>query len=323
MSRFFIAGLGVVVACSVVFSAQRIPSGGPIPDVRGFNNKITDRTETSKINVVVRHVAGRVYVIAGAGGNIAVFAGDDGILLVDTNFTVFYDQIMAAIRQISDKPIRFVLNTHSHIDHVQNNENMEKLGAVIISTPNLRSAMLKVAGSGQNPKGGIPAITATRPLTLYFNGEEVVFVPLKSAHTDGDAAVYFRGSDVWSFGDTFTRDTPAIGVATGGTIENFVDNYNLALDMTTPETMFIPGHGQLSTRGDLTEVRDMIRIVHDRFRDMVARGMTLEQIKEARPSKEFDARWATENISPTTGNTIERWYRDLYTETVAEAAAKK
>ena len=323
MSRFFIAAFGVVVACSIVFPAQTIPSGGPIPDVRGFNNKITDPAETSKITVVVRHVAGRVYVIAGAGGNIAVFAGDDGILLVDTNFTVLYGQIMAAIRQISDKPIRFVLNTHSHIDHVQNNQNMEKLGAVIISTPNLRSAMLKVAGTGENPKGGIPAITVTRPLTLYFNGEEVIFVPLKPAHTDGDAAVYFRGSDVWAFGDTFTRDTPAIGVATGGTIENFVENYNLALDMTTPATIFIPGHGQLSTRGDLTEVRDMIRIVHDRFRDMVAQGMTLEQIKEARPSKEFDARWATENISPTTGNTINRWYRDLYTETVSETSEKK
>jgi hypothetical protein len=105
--RIFIAAFGVVVACSIVFPAQRIPSGGPIPDVRGFNNKITDPAEASKIKVVVRHVAGKVYVIAGAGGNIAMFAGDDGILLVDTNFTVFYDQIMAAIRQISDKPIRF------------------------------------------------------------------------------------------------------------------------------------------------------------------------------------------------------------------------
>jgi glyoxylase-like metal-dependent hydrolase (beta-lactamase superfamily II) len=143
MSRFLITAFGVVLASSVVFAQQRIPSGGPIPDVRGFNNKITDPAETSKIKVVVRHVAGKVYVIAGAGGNIAVFAGDDGIVLVDTNFTVFYDQIMAAIRQISDKSIRFVLNTHSHIDHVQNNENMEKLGAVIISTPNLRSAMSK------------------------------------------------------------------------------------------------------------------------------------------------------------------------------------
>jgi glyoxylase-like metal-dependent hydrolase (beta-lactamase superfamily II) len=322
-SRVLGAALVLILAGAAVFSQQRIPTGGPIPDVRGFNNKITNPAETSKINVVVRHVAGKVFVIAGAGGNMAVFAGDDGVMLADTNFTVFYDQIMRAIRQISDKSIKYVLNTHSHLDHVQNNENMEKMGALIISTPNLRSAMLRAAGTGQNPRRGIPVITAIAPLTIHFNGEEVVFVPLKPSHTDGDGAVYFRGSDVWVFGDTFTRDTPAIGVANGGTIDNFIENYNLALDMTTPRTTFIPGHGQLSTRSDLIEVRDMITTVHARFRDMVAQGMTIEQIKESRPSKEFDAKWATENISPTTGNTMDRWYRDLYAEITAELAAKK
>jgi glyoxylase-like metal-dependent hydrolase (beta-lactamase superfamily II) len=322
LSNLFVA---LCLGCLTLtaFSQEKIPTGGVIPDVRGFNNKVNDTAETSKIKVVVRHIAGNAYVIAGAGGNITVFAGNDGIILVDTNFIPFYDQIMAAIRQISDKPIRFVFNTHSHLDHVQKNENFAKQGAVIISTPNLRSAMLKVAGNGPNPKGGIPVITSAAPLTLHFNGEDVVFVPLKSAHTDGDAGVYFRGSDVWSFGDTFTRDTPAIGAATGGTIENFVDDYNLALDMTTPKTIFVPGHGQLSSRNDLVEVRDMITTQHARFRDMVAQGMTLEQIKEARPSREFDAKWATENISPTTGNTIDRWYRDMFAEATAEAAAKK
>jgi cyclase len=327
MKQSMIRGIAAAL-CVLFFGAaaspqQRIPTGGVIPDVRGFNNKISDPEETSKISVVVRHVAEKVYVIAGAGGNVVVFAGDDGIMLVDTNFIPFYDEIMAAVRQISDKPIRFVANTHSHLDHVQNNENMAKQGAVIISTPNLRSAMLKVAGTGPNPRGGLPVVTSSGMLTLHFNGEEVVFVPLKPSHTDGDAAVYFRGSDVWAFGDTFTRDTPAIGIANGGTIEGFVENYNLALDMTTLKTTFVPGHGQLSTRADLSEVRDVITTIHARFRDMVAQGMTLEQIKEARPSKEFDARWATENISPTTGNTIDRWYRDMYAEAVAEAAAKK
>ena len=321
--RGALAALCALVSCGAVSSQQRIPTGGPIPDVRGFNNKVNDREATSKISVVVRHVAGKVYVIAGAGGNLVVFAGDDGVMLVDTNFIPFYDQIMAAIRQISDKPIRFVLNTHSHLDHVQNNENMAKQGAAIISTPKLREAMRRTAGTGSFPSGGVPTLTSNGVLTLHFNGEEVVFVPLKPAHTDGDAAVYFRGSDVWVFGDVFTRDTPAIGIANGGTIEGFVENYNLALDMTTPRTTFVPGHGQLSTRADLTEVRDMITTVHARFRDMVAQGMTLEQIKEARPSREFDARWATENISPTTGNTIDRWYSDMYAEALAEAKQKR
>lgn len=323
MIRGALAALCVLLSCGAVSSQQRIPTGGPIPDIRGFNNKVNDREATSKISVVVRHVAGKVYVIAGAGGNMVVFAGDDGIMLVDTNFIPFYDQIMAAIRQISDKPIRLVVNTHSHLDHVQNNENMAKLGAVIFAHPNLRMAMRAVAGTGSNPSGGLPVVTSSGVLTFHFNGEEVVFVPLKPSHTDGDAAVYFPGSDVWAFGDAFTRDTPAIGISSGGTIEGFVDNYNLALDMTTPRTIFVPGHGQLSTRADLTEVRDVITTIHARFRDMVAKGMTLEQIKEARPSREFDARWATENISPTTGNTIERWYRDMYAEALADAAKQK
>lgn len=133
---------GSVVFCGTAFSQQAIPTGGPISDIRGFNSKITDPAAVSDITVVVRHVAGQVYVVAGAGGNVVVFAGDDGIMLVDTNFVVFYDEIMAAIRQISDKPIRFVVNTHSHVDHVQNNENFASQGAVVIAQPNLRQALV-------------------------------------------------------------------------------------------------------------------------------------------------------------------------------------
>ena len=199
MSRVLLAAMCAILSCGAVASQEAIPTGGPIPDIRGFNNRVTDAEAVSKIAVVVRHVAGQVYVVAGAGGNVVVFAGDDGILLVDTNFVVFYDKIMAAIRRISDKPIRFVVNTHAHPDHVQNNENMARQGAVVIAHPNLRTAMMSAA-SGVS-RGGFPVVTSTEMLSLHFNGEEVVFVPLKPAHTDGDSAVYFRGSDVWAFGD--------------------------------------------------------------------------------------------------------------------------
>jgi glyoxylase-like metal-dependent hydrolase (beta-lactamase superfamily II) len=214
------------------------------------------------------------------------------------------------------------MNTHSHLDHVQNNENMAKQGAVIISTPNLRASMLKVAGTGGNPKGGVPVITATAPLTLHFNGEEVVFVPLEPAHTNGDAGVYFRGSDVWAFGDEFTGDYPGMSVAEGGSIKNYVDNYNLALNMTTPNTTFVPGHGQLWNRARLTAIRDVISTVHGRMREMVAKGMTLEEITKARPSKEFDAQFAPEISSPTTVVTTERWYGQVYEEISAELKKK-
>ena len=323
MSRIVLAAISVVLFCGPAISQQAIPTGGPIPDIRGFNDRVSDPEAVSKISIVVRHVAGKVYVVAGAGGNVVVFAGDDGILLVDTNFVVFYDQIMSAIRRISDKPIRFVVNTHTHVDHVQNNENLARQGAVVVSHPNLRAAMKRAAeatplkGNAGFPPGGLPVVTSSEPLTFHFNGEEVVFLPLKPSHTDGDSAVYFRGSDVWAFGDVYRTDYPSLSAV--GTIENFIDNYNLALGMTTPRTVFVPGHGQLSNGQDLIALRDAVIIIHDRFRELVAQGRTFEQIMEARPSREFDARFSSEDRSATTGNTIERWYRAMYAEALKEA----
>jgi glyoxylase-like metal-dependent hydrolase (beta-lactamase superfamily II) len=303
--------------CSGIFAAQqKIPTGGPLPDVRGFNNKINDVRETSKISWVIRHVAGQVYVAAGAGGHVVIFAGNDGILLVDTNFTVFYDQIMAAIRQVSNAPIRFVVNTHSHLDHAQNNDKFAAQGAVIIDPPNTRRALATTPDAR-----GLPVITSSAPLTLYFNGEEVSYVPLKPAHTDGDVAVYFHGSDVWAFGDEYTGDYPGMSVQQGGTTQNYIDNYNLALQMTKPGTIFVPGHGQMSDRARVIALRDVITTVHTRVRDMVAKGMTLAEISKARPSREFDPDFAAENHSPTTFVTTESWYKAMYDEISAEKKA--
>lgn len=300
---------------------QGIQTGGPIPDKRGFNNRVNDPKAVAEVTVVVRKVAGNVYVIAGAGGNVEVQAGSDGLLLVDNNFTVFYPQIMAAIRQISDKPIRIVVNTHSHFDHNQNNAAMARDGALVFAHPSTRQALTR-----QNPPippGGLPVVTASERMTFHFNGEEVSYIPLKPSHTNGDVAVYFHGSDVWAFGDVFTTDYPSIGVAQGGTIENFVENYNLAIEMTTPNTIFVPGHAQLSKRDDVIAVRDAITTIHARFREMVAKGMTLEQIREARPSKEFDARFATENFAPNDIQNSTRWYEQMFNEAKAHLDASK
>ncbi len=309
----------VILSCGTAVSQEAIPTGGPIPDIRGFNNSVNDPEAVAAIEMVVRHVAGQVYVIAGAGGNMTVMAGDDGIFLVDTNFPVFHDQIMELIRRISDGPIRFVVNTHAHPDHSGNNENFASQGAVIVDQPNLRRALIGDR-SGSDLPGGLPVITSTGPMTFHFNGEEILFVPLKPSHTDGDAAVYFTGSDVWAFGDVYRTDYPSSG---GGTIKDFVDIYNMALDMTTPDTIFVPGHGQLSPREDLSAVRDAVIVIYARFRDMVAQGMTLEEITEARPSREFDARFASENLSPNTGNTVERVYRRFYEDVSRELAEQQ
>ncbi len=328
----FLASICALVLTSLSVAAQPpIPRGGPIPDRRGFNNSVNNAALTSAVEVIVRHVAGQVYVIAGAGGNIAVQAGDDGLLLVDDNFAVFYDQIMKRVREISDKPVRFVLNTHSHADHVQNNANLAKQGAIIISHPNTRLAMAQqakaTAPANPNapapvPAAGWPVVTSAEPMTLHFNGEDVLFIPLKTSHTNGDVAVYFTRSDVWAFGDVYTTDYPAMNVAQGGTVENFIDNYNLALKMTTPSTVFLPGHAQLSTRADLIAARDAISTIHDRFVDMVKRGMTLEQIRAARPSREFDARFATESFAPNDMQNSTRWYEQMYNEARAHLPAR-
>jgi cyclase len=309
----------ILAMCAGALAAvqQNIPVGGPIPDGRGFNIRVDDPVAVAAVKVIVRKVAGNVYVVAGAGGNVVVQSGNDGLLLVDNNFTVFYSQILSAIRQISDKPIRIVINTHSHFDHNQNNAAMAKEGALVFSHPNTREALMQQTRPTPVPTGGLPVVTSAEPMTFHFNSEDVSYIPLKPAHTNGDVAIYFHGSDVYAFGDVFTTDYPSIAVAQGGTIENFAEIYTQAVQMTTPNTIFVPGHGQLSKREDVTAVRDAITTIHARFLDMVKRGMTLEQIRTARPSKEYDAKYATENFAPNEMQTSARWYEQMFNEAKA------
>lgn len=343
--RNCLVSLGAMGLVSVTIAATtqraQIPTGGPIPDRRGFQGVNDPRyPDVANNGVVVRHVTGPIYVIAGAGGNIVVQSGDDGLLLVDNNFAIFYDQIMARIREISDKPIRIVMNTHSHPDHVQNNAAMSKQGALVFAHPNTRLAISQFgrqappappagaapAAPPANPPAPIPPegwpnVTSTSPITFHFNGEDVIFVPLKPSHTNGDIGVYFTRSNVFAFGDVYTTDYPSINVGQGGTIENFVDNYNLALNMTNHDTIFVPGHSQLSKREDLIAVRDAISTIHERFVKMVAQGMTLEQIRAARPSKEYDARFATENLSQNSVQNSTRWYEQMFNEAKTHLSA--
>jgi cyclase len=317
MNKAVSVSIILVSLASVLTAQQQIPTGGRIPDRRGFNNSVDNPKLTDPVEEVVRRVAGNVYVIAGAGGNIVVQAGSDGLLLVDDNFTVFYPRIMAAIRQISDKPVRIIINTHWHPDHNQNNANFAKQGSLVFAHPNTRAALAKLPGPSPLPPEALPVVTSSERMTFHFNGEDITYVPLKPSHTNGDVAVYFNGSDVFAFGDVFTTDYPAIGIAEGGTIENFVDNYNLALKMTTPNTIFVPGHAQLSKPEDVAAVRDAITTIHARFLEMVKNGMTLEQIRQARPSKEFDARFATENFAPNEMQNSTRWYQQMFEEAKA------
>lgn len=291
-----LAALLVLVSGMAGAAQQEIQTGGPLPDRRHFNASVGIPEAVSKVEWVARRVAGNVYVLAGAGGHVVIHSGEDGLLMVDSNFTVFYPQITELIRTISDKPVRIVINTHSHFDHNQNNAEFAKQGALIFTPPETRTALMRQTRPSPVPREGLPMVTASSPMSFHFNGEEIAYVPLKLTETPGEVGVYFRGSDVFVFGDAYVQSYPYIGVQNGATVENIVDNFNLALEMTTPNTVFVPGHGQLGTRADIIAVRDAISTIHDRFVKMVADGMTIDQIWEARPSKEFDARFSLEAV---------------------------
>jgi glyoxylase-like metal-dependent hydrolase (beta-lactamase superfamily II) len=276
-------------------------------------------------------VQGSVYMVVGAGGNVTLQIGKDGVLLVDTSFAQMSDKLLAEIKKLSDKPIRYVINTHSHLDHVGGNENIAKAGntiaggnvgadvppgATIIAHENVLNRMSAPTGAQASfPVGAWPTDTYfTKQKEIYFNDEAVVVLHQPNAHTDGDSIVYFRRSDVISTGDVFITTTyPVIDRERGGSINGIIRALNTLLDLSIPRekqeggTYLIPGHGRLSDEADLLEYRDMLTIIRDRIEDLVKKGMTLEQVKAAGPTLDYDARYG-----PASGE----WTKDMFVEAV-------
>ena len=274
-------------------------------------------------------VQGNVWMLVGAGGNIAVQVGDDGVLLVDTGLAANADKVVAVVRSLSNKPIRYIINTHVHPDHVGGNDTIGKLGSTIaggnvgagagvgagiIAHENVLNRMS--APTGQQapfPSTAWPTDTyISKQKELYFNGESIQIIHQPAAHTDGDSIVYFRRSDVIVAGDLFVTTTyPFIDQARGGNITGIIAALNNMLDIAIPKAMqeggtyIIPGHGRLTDEADLLEYRDMITIIRDRIQDMIKKGMSLEQIKAARPTRDYDGRYG----DPTA--LIEAAYHDL------------
>jgi glyoxylase-like metal-dependent hydrolase (beta-lactamase superfamily II) len=274
------------------------------------------------------HVQGNVHLLVGAGGNIAVQVGDQGVLVVDTGTSSMSAKVLAAIRTLSDKPIRHVVNTHLHADHTGGNEAISKAGrqtngvdpADIIAHENVLTRMSAPAGKQA------PTPSAAWPINTYFQGEKDFFFNDEavmlyhdgSAHTDGDSIVFFRRSDVVVAGDIYrTNGYPVIDRENGGGINGVIAGLNRLLDICVPKheqeggTFVIPGHGRISDEADVLEYRDMVTIIRDRIQDMVKRGMTLDQVKAARPTLDYDAHYGSDKGSWTTGMFIEAIYRDL------------
>jgi cyclase len=290
----------------VFFAAPRAQA----PQVRAQNQP--------QASLEILPVQGNISVIAGAGGNIVVQVGTQGLVVVDTGTAARSADVLAEIRKLSNRPIRYVINTHMHPDHTGGNDRLAAAGqpnsgrgvaqvgvgtaprAEIIAHDLVLQRMSAPGGSEPAaPVGLHPTATYSLPVKDFFtNGEGIQMVHASNAHTDGDSLVFFRRSDVIAAGDVYsTVSYPVIDAAHGGSITGVIAGLNELLALAIPGekteggTMIVPGHGRISDEADLVEYRDMVTIIRDRVQDMVNRKMTLDQVKARKPTMEYDGEY--------------------------------
>src|SRR6185369_15230199 len=262
----------------------------------------------SKVNIEVIKVSGTVYMLKGAGGNIGASVGDDGIVIVDDQYAPLADKIQAALKGITDKPVRFVINTHYHEDHTGSNEYFQKT-APIIGHDNVRKRLEEggVAGNGAavkfhakpQPKGALPIITFDHDVTVHLNGEDIRALHFPAGHTDGDSIIYFPKSNVVHMGDDFvTYGFPFIDVNSGGSIDGMIDGSEKAIAQLPADVKVIPGHGPVS---NLDDVRAFIKMLKD-TREVVSAALkkhkTLDQMKQEKildPWKKYSGDFISED----------------------------
>ncbi len=235
-------------------------------------------------------------MLMGKGGNVAISAGDEGIYLVDDQYPNIADQLLAQIRKISDQPIRFVINTHYHGDHTGGNEVLGGQGAVIIGHDNIRERMsteqFNQFWNGSTPAAtpaALPVITFSDNVTLHLNGESTTVHHVPQAHTDGDAIIYFTGSNVIHMGDNYFNGLyPFIDLDGGGTVQGMIAAIDKALSLSNETTRIIPGHGPLSTPAELRSHRDMLQQASNQVQTLIDQDMSLDQAIDAQPTAEWD-----------------------------------
>ncbi len=297
--RMLPAGAAVALAAAIVHAQQ------PPPDF-------------TKVEIKTTQIADNFYTLEGLGGTISVLTGPDGVLLVDSQYAALTDKLAAAIKKLSNKPIRFVINTHVHPDHTGGNENFAKLGALVFSRDQLRARLEHPNAAADGTPGkpapaqALPVVTYDGPVSIHLDGENVRLLPIRSAHTDGDTLVSFTEHDILVVGDYYRGiGYPFVDLKGGGTLQGILDGLGATIGRCGPNTKVIPGHGPVTDRNALVAQRDLILAVRDKVAALAAQNKTLEEVIAARPTADFDAQ------VPQGPQTAERFITWMYTEVKA------
>lgn len=258
------------------------------------------QTDWDAVDVTATPVQGKVWLIQGAGGNIGMLAGEDGAVLVDDQFAPLTSKLQAAVAEVTDGPVRFVLNTHWHGDHTGGNENLGAAGAVIVAHHQVRERMsteqfreFTQSTTPPSPDGALPVVTFGDGVTLHVNGEAVTAYHLRHAHTDGDSIVHFEDSDVLHLGDVFFNERyPFIDRSSGGSVQGMIAAVQFAESLCGDHTRVIPGHGPVTDCAGLAAYRGLLETARDRVSELLDRGMGLDEVLAAKPTADTDEQWS-------------------------------
>ena len=267
----------------------------------------------SAVQIKTHAVAANVHYLEGQCGNVGLLIGDDGVLMIDDQFAPLSEKLTAAIRALSNKPIRMLVNTHVHGDHTGGNANFGGMGIDIVAHDNVRVRLARgVNGAAPAPAAALPVVTYGDKMSLHLNGETVTVGKLPPAHTDGDSYVHFANADVIHAGDVFrTTGYPGVDGANGGTVKGTIEALQMLLDVAGPNTKILPGHGVVSTRNDVATFRTNTIEAQRRVTELIKQGMTLEQVIAANPTADLATKFFT-SAPPPDAATTERFLTQFY-----------
>ncbi len=259
-----------------------------------------------EVKISTTKLAENVYVMMGAGGNIGVSAGKDGVVLIDDEYTPLTQKVKAAVVSISDQPIKFVINTHWHNDHTGGNEDLGEAGAVIVAHETVRNRLSTEQcmsffnlRTPPSPEAALPVVTFAKEVSLHVNGDELHVFHVAPGHTDGDVIIHWRDSNVIHAGDLFfTSSYPFIDLDSGGAIGGIIAAADQMIDLADEATQVIPGHGTMSNKKDLMAWRDMVTTIRSRIEMQMKEGKSLDEILASKPTEEFDEKWGKGFIEP-------------------------